>query len=247
MSKSIRENDRVAAVRAVWEEGFFYIARTLNKFLDENDVPKVVADPGKGEPKATRLTHFRRHGKKRKISEDSSINRSLPAIRQRFLNAFVSIRQFVSDSVSDAEMKPWSIGFANSREHKLTMIYGRGDELEPFFLSILKSRPIGCWHKDIIVGILEHQSGMDCWFDGLNELLSRPREANPNDARDEWIYEECCKLVSYTTIIIWLKGKPKSWEPINSPQGIKAAANRYAKRHGLDPIPKRYPGRRKTK
>jgi len=64
-----------------------------------------------------------------------------------------------------------------------------------------------------------------------------------NDERDKWLYEQCCKLVKYETIISRLSKKTK-WEPIDTPQGIKDAANRYADRHNLPSIPFRQPGRK---
>jgi hypothetical protein len=66
--------------------------------------------------------------------------------------------------------------------------------------------------------------------------------ATANDARDKWLYEQCCKLVIYSSIVRAL-AKKKKWEPIESIQGIKNAANRYAEAHALPVIPSRQPGR----
>lgn len=58
------------------------------------------------------------------------------------------------------------------------------------------------------------------------------------EARDKWLYQQSCKLVPYDTIAAKLKLK-KSWDLIRSKQGIRAAAIRYAERHGLPAIPQR--------
>jgi len=65
-----------------------------------------------------------------------------------------------------------------------------------------------------------------------------------NDARDKWIYQKCVALVPYASIVRQLKEKAK-WELIDSIQGIKLAAKRYAERNCLPPIPSRQPGRKK--
>lgn len=71
-----------------------------------------------------------------------------------------------------------------------------------------------------------------------------------NNDRDKWLYEQCCKLVTYSTIRNRLEkksgGKTK-WEPIDSDQGVRQAANRYAKSNHLPPIPSRQPGRKPAK
>lgn len=59
------------------------------------------------------------------------------------------------------------------------------------------------------------------------------------EARDKWIYNQCCKGVAYETIAIRLKKKSSKWQRIESKQGIQSAAQRYAKRHGLEEIPRR--------
>jgi hypothetical protein len=60
-----------------------------------------------------------------------------------------------------------------------------------------------------------------------------------SEARDKWIYEECCRGTAYDRIAIILKKKPKGWARIDSKQGVRNAAIRYAKRHKLPDIPKR--------
>jgi hypothetical protein len=65
-----------------------------------------------------------------------------------------------------------------------------------------------------------------------------------NDARDRWIYEQCCAGVPYKKIIGRLNQTIASqrsgkWRPICSVPGLRAAASKCAERHGLDPIPRR--------
>jgi hypothetical protein len=72
---------------------------------------------------------------------------------------------------------------------------------------------------------------------------STPLAATGNDARDKWLYEQCKKpTIKLETIKNNLAKKTK-WAYIDSIQGIRLAANRYAKRHGLPNIPSRQPGR----
>jgi len=59
------------------------------------------------------------------------------------------------------------------------------------------------------------------------------------EARNKWIYEQCYKGIPYDTIVIRLKKKPKSWDRIDSKQGILACARKYAERHSLPPPPPR--------
>jgi hypothetical protein len=63
------------------------------------------------------------------------------------------------------------------------------------------------------------------------------------EARDRWIYRQCCKgkMMPLDQIIAELKriAREKGWEVIESPQGIRSAAARYAERHGLEAPPRR--------
>lgn len=72
----------------------------------------------------------------------------------------------------------------------------------------------------------------------------KPLTDSPHDPRDKWLYEECRKGTAYTTILIRLKRKPKSWERLESVQGIRGAVKRYCKRHNLPEPPKRQKGRK---
>jgi hypothetical protein len=76
---------------------------------------------------------------------------------------------------------------------------------------------------------------------GRGSRRTRPIRSvdSATEARNRWIYKQCCALVPYDTIAIQLKKKPKSWLRIDSKQGIRAAAVRYAQRHNLPSIPER--------
>ena len=64
-----------------------------------------------------------------------------------------------------------------------------------------------------------------------------------NEARDKWLYEQCCKPeVKLQTIKQRLANK-KKWAQLDSIQGIRLAANRYAERNQLPEIPSRQPGK----
>jgi|GEM_PF-5160205 hypothetical protein len=63
------------------------------------------------------------------------------------------------------------------------------------------------------------------------------------EARDKWLYDQCVKRVRFSAIIRKLDGKPRTWLRITSINGIKRAANAYAERHSLPPIPSRQRGR----
>ena len=54
-----------------------------------------------------------------------------------------------------------------------------------------------------------------------------------------WIYEQCCKGEPYDAIARNLLKVNPRWNPIESKQGILAAAQRYAKRRKLPPPPRR--------
>ena len=68
----------------------------------------------------------------------------------------------------------------------------------------------------------------------------------PNEKRDVWIYEECCKGTPYKEIRRHLEAKHKTEEGIEfieSFSGIRNAAARYAHARGLPLPPKRQHGR----
>jgi hypothetical protein len=73
------------------------------------------------------------------------------------------------------------------------------------------------------------------------------RWRGPNDARDAWVYDQCCRGVPYKQVKEELKRRSigrEGWEEIESLEGIRRAARRYAARHSLAPPAKR--NRRKS-
>ena len=59
------------------------------------------------------------------------------------------------------------------------------------------------------------------------------------EARDKWVYNECCKGTAYDSIARNLPKRNTKWPRISTKQGILACAKRYAKRNGLpDPPPR---------
>ncbi len=69
-----------------------------------------------------------------------------------------------------------------------------------------------------------------------NSTVVRAKVSRTPEARDAWIYKQCCDGIPYKTIIDRLKKKPRSWPRISSKQGIRRAAKAYAETHGL-PLP----------
>jgi hypothetical protein len=55
------------------------------------------------------------------------------------------------------------------------------------------------------------------------------------EARDRWLYQQCCARVPYKAILSQLKnlGPGKGWQRLGSIQGIRKAARSYAKLHDL--------------
>ncbi len=64
----------------------------------------------------------------------------------------------------------------------------------------------------------------------------------PTEARDKYIYDQCCASTVYKRIILDVKKRPE-WDRIDSISGIRRAAQRYAMRHGLPLPPLRQRGR----
>jgi hypothetical protein len=62
------------------------------------------------------------------------------------------------------------------------------------------------------------------------------------DARDAWIYEQCCALTRYATIINEVRVRWTDHE-ISTVQGVKDAAAAWATRNALPTIPRRKRGR----
>jgi hypothetical protein len=64
------------------------------------------------------------------------------------------------------------------------------------------------------------------------------------EARDRWLYKQCCNGVPYKDVKSQLKEKcrQKGWAVLDSVQGIRNAANTFAKRHKLPAPPRRQVG-----
>jgi len=81
--------------------------------------------------------------------------------------------------------------------------------------------------------------------DGTTRREGTTDATSPREQRDKWIYDECMKNTAYKTVAARLKKRrPKKWPMIESLTGIKAAADRYADRHGLPRPHARKSGRR---
>ena len=63
------------------------------------------------------------------------------------------------------------------------------------------------------------------------------------EARDKLTYEESMKGTTYGSIVRMLKQHPE-WDSVDSEQGVKDIARRYAERHGLKKVPRRHGGRK---
>ncbi|BBO31946.1 hypothetical protein [Lacipirellula parvula] len=71
---------------------------------------------------------------------------------------------------------------------------------------------------------------------------------SPTCTRDAWIYEQAMKSIPWKTILSGLKriGDERGWDEIESQNGIKSAANRYADKNNFPRPPSRTPGRKKS-
>ena len=77
--------------------------------------------------------------------------------------------------------------------------------------------------------------------------VDAPQWDENTEARNKWLYGQCRKGKKYSAIIADLKNKPKSWARLEHPNSIKKAAEAYATRKQLPPIPRRSAGRPKQK
>ena len=73
-----------------------------------------------------------------------------------------------------------------------------------------------------------------------------PQWDKTTEARNKWVYEKCRDVTPYKQIIAALKTRP-AWDNLNSAAAVKRAANAYAQRNSLPPIPRRQNGRPKKK
>jgi hypothetical protein len=81
--------------------------------------------------------------------------------------------------------------------------------------------------------------------EAVQEVIDGPKYIRDamTEARDKFIYDEWCKGTTAKAIQAQVNGND-AWEAIHSRQGIKQAAERYARRRGLPAPPQRKPGRR---
>jgi hypothetical protein len=77
-------------------------------------------------------------------------------------------------------------------------------------------------------------------------VKSRPKKARRQhdrrrEARDRWIYRKCRAMVPYKEIVAELKAiaSQKEWSPVETPQGIRWLAERYAAENNLPQPPSR--------
>jgi hypothetical protein len=75
-----------------------------------------------------------------------------------------------------------------------------------------------------------------------------PREARQRrlrdkkaEARDKWIYEQCCKGTPHDKIAAWLKklAPKRGWQIVSTKQRVQQIGNEYADAHGLNRPPPR--------
>jgi hypothetical protein len=75
-----------------------------------------------------------------------------------------------------------------------------------------------------------------------------PLWKSPNDARDNWLYEQCMAGIDYQRILGELKRNKSGWGHLGSVQSLKAAVKRFCDRNPhLPKPPNRDPGRPKQK
>jgi hypothetical protein len=119
-----------------------------------------------------------------------------------------------------------------------------------------------CWKKETLRRSLDWGRILIRGLAGLNQLewrtvaspetppqvtirggsvRNKTNRARPLEARDKWIYKSCRKRLPYKEIVSTLKklAESKRWEVIQSVQGVRGAAIKYAKRHDLPAIPNR--------
>jgi hypothetical protein len=74
-------------------------------------------------------------------------------------------------------------------------------------------------------------------------LAEEIEKSNPKEARGLWIYEQAMRGQTWPWIAANVPGWCLDVEQIGTPEGVKLAADRYAKKHNLPAIPKRKPGK----
>lgn len=119
----------------------------------------------------------------------------------------------------------------------------RPPEHEPLIRVWCKSRNID---PQPLIEIYRSPRPKGAELERLVRLIGSPAPTGRDaatEARDKYIYEECCRGTTYKAIIARIKTTP-DWEKILGHTGIKAAAVRYAERHKLPKPPSRKSGRR---
>ena len=109
------------------------------------------------------------------------------------------------------------------------------------------------WQCEIVAKAVNDEADCMGREPGQNGLANRAspdvpsicrQEQPPKEQRDKWLYDECVKGTPYQAIAIRLKKKPEKWTRIESVNGIKMAAQRYAERNSLPRPSARQSGRR---
>ncbi|MGI6417837.1 MAG: hypothetical protein ACOX1P_19465 [Thermoguttaceae bacterium] len=85
------------------------------------------------------------------------------------------------------------------------------------------------------------------WSVDVKRPVGGERADTPAEQRNRWIYGEVMKGTPYQAIIQKLAKKPVDWERIYHPQGVAAAAKRFAVAHKLEMPQPRKPGRPKRR
>jgi hypothetical protein len=75
------------------------------------------------------------------------------------------------------------------------------------------------------------------------DLAPRPPQKRDTDERDKWLYDALCDLKKTGKQILAEfkeRAKRKQWRVISHYNSMKSAANKFAARHSLSPVPSRH-------
>ena len=206
--------------REAWEDGFSIVAHRLNEFLAAHGIPDRIP--------------VRRSKPKTSLSE----------CRNRCLEALKSVRTLRPDVLLPGiwQGPMWMI--CGNPSLSCNDRYELDQNLE-----ILRKYYSDNVTARITDPVKSTASQVRQWFRGLvAEIAGNPPMTwdEATESRNTFIYDECMQRTLYKQIIRKVK-QEKDWDPIGSPQGIKAAAIRYAKANDLPEPPKRQRGRPKSK
>lgn len=155
-------------------------------------------------------------------------------------NGFVAV-EVIAKSVNDFVREILSSVVAGklvAGQKVAGQLSARFDEMRRLFREELSRVP---WTTPPVSTIL--QGALQDGSKNKQERLgSRPRvrRDRKTEARDKWIYRQCCKrALTYDGISRLLKAEHPEWEHIESATGILKRAKLYAERHGLEPPPRR--------